>query len=142
MFRYTPAPAKTHCGLAYTSQSNMKMISTALAMYVEDEDGHFPLAKSMHQVRASLYPYMKDTHQWQRTGTHGPIQFNTAISGESAHKLESPGATVTLFSTPGFNDDGRWVAFADMAVKNLNQDQWSAVAPILRHRQTKAIRHE
>lgn len=103
--------------------SNLKQISLAMLLYMNDHDDKFP--KSLVGIEGVLNIYTKNGKIWrcpEDTGTGPSYTFNPAIAGKSATIIAEPALTVLVYEGSkgqlAFRHKGRAaVAFCDGHVK-------------------------
>jgi prepilin-type processing-associated H-X9-DG protein len=112
--------------------SDLKQISLAVLMYINDHDDRFMLDQS--NLKARLHPYLKNEAVWfGPDGKPLDVRFNSNLKSRSADSIEQPAVTVLLHVGPRGNlrffGNGTPIAFADGHVKfmtgeGLSQMTW------------------
>lgn len=123
-----PVFFQTHCGESSrtSSFSHLKMIGTALMMYVQDYDERLPPLPSVAAVQKRLYPYLKNEAAWREPKTGRTYQVNRALGGEKlAHFGQSAERVVVFYEALPDKRGGRAVAFLDGHVRWITNAKWN-----------------
>ncbi len=104
--------------------SNLRNLSTALTIYVQDYDQCFPPMRVVAETQKVLYPYLRNRDVFFCPSTKKPYQPNPNLHLKRSQEISRPSETPTFYDLQPHSDGMRGVAFVDGHVRFVSPSQW------------------
>src|SRR5439155_22779595 len=109
---------------ASSSTSNLKQVSLALLMYVQDYVEVLPPMKNPQQTKKVLMPYVKNEKVFVQPETKEPYVPNPVLSHKRVKQIANPAQFVVFYEASPINGT-RGVAFLAGHVKRVSESEWA-----------------
>jgi len=117
-----------HSALAATSLSNLKMISLAILMYENDNDGIVPDLSTAEKMKQKLMPnYINHEGTFINELNNKPFVFNSNVAGVKLEDIEDPSQVVLVYEDRAVYQHQRAVGFLDGHAKRIDESDWPAI---------------
>ncbi|MHB9131071.1 MAG: hypothetical protein ACYDBB_08285 [Armatimonadota bacterium] len=107
------------------SMNNLRQVSVALQMYIQDHDETFPSLKNAAELKAALKIYVDEDRLLRCPRTQEPYMPNASLSTMALGDLKNPTDMVMAFEVSADEDGRRCVAFVDGHVSLLTEAEWA-----------------